>query len=237
MAIGLARLVHDELEAYGTDGGQMTTEDELVDLVAALRAVLRRLGRSLKLPFRDYTSFRTYWLKENASGSWQARRDLLETLFGPLHEQLLSLEEDTFDALVDPVSPHGSTGWPRVDEEIRELRRRFQTASTSQDYRALGTNCVGVLEALGKVVYDPARHLRKGETEPPVDKTKMRIGRYVEMTLPGESNEELRGVANKVIELAHHVKHSETATRRSAGIAADSVILLANMLRRLDRDV
>ncbi|MFN6545039.1 hypothetical protein [Mycolicibacterium nivoides] len=41
---------------------------------------------------------------------------------------------------------------------------------------------------------------------------------------------------NKVIELAHSVKHSTGSTRREAGIAADSVIMLANILRRVDQD-
>jgi hypothetical protein len=43
-------------------------------------------------------------------------------------------------------------------------------------------------------------------------------------------------VANKIIELAHGVKHSATPTRREAGIAADAVILLANILRRVDQE-
>jgi hypothetical protein len=36
--------------------------------------------------------------------------------------------------------------------------------------------------------------------------------------------------------LAHQVKHRPTPTRREAGIAADAVILLSNMLRRLDQE-
>ena len=57
---------------------------------------------------------------------------------------------------------------------------------TTQDYRAIGTNCLGVLEALGAVVCDQAKHLREGETVPPRDKTNMRIGSYIEDALPAE---------------------------------------------------
>jgi hypothetical protein len=39
-----------------------------------------------------------------------------------------------------------------------------------------------------------------------------------------------------VIEMAQEVKHRSTRNRREAGIAADSVILLANILRRLDEE-
>jgi len=166
-----------------------------------------------------------------------ALSDLLDERFEPLHHhRLMRLEETTLEALVNPVSPRAGTGWPVVDEEIKELRRRFQSSTTAQDYRAVGTHCVGVLDALSRTVYDPSRHLREGETVPPPDKSKQRIGRYVEDTLAGPEHEDLRALTNKAIEFAHHVKHSPTPTRREAGIAADAVILLANILRRLEQE-
>lgn len=88
-------------------------------------------------------------------------------------------------------------------------------------------------EALSAQVYDPAHHLRDGEAEPPVANTKARIERFIEDAAPGSSNAALRKLARSAIEFAQHVKHSNTPTRREAGIAADAVILLANILRRL----
>jgi hypothetical protein len=85
-------------------------------------------------------------------------------------------------------------------------------------------------------VYDAGKHLRDDETVPPRDKTNMRIGRFIEDASAGPHNADLRGLANKVAALAHHVKHAPTPTRRDAGIASDAVILLANMLRRLGED-
>ncbi|EIV92132.1 hypothetical protein [Frankia sp. QA3] len=202
--------------------------------VEALRAVLRRLAPPFEVPFRDFSSFRTYWIKNEMSGSWAARREYLETIFGPLRARLLRMEEARLeDQLATPISPRSATGWPDVDREIQELRRHFHLASAPQDYRGIGTDCVDVLIALGRTVYDPQRHLRPGETVPPPDKTKQRLGRFIEGALPGTGNADLRGLATKTSELAHHVKHNTTPTRREAGIAADAVILLVNMLRRL----
>lgn len=165
------------------------------------------------------------------------RRDLLENLFGPVQAELDRQEDAQFRAVnAEAVSPRTRTGWPKVDEELAELRRRFRTASTPQDYRDVGNRSVAVLEALSRTIYDPAVHLREGEVEPSVSKTKQRLGRYVEDSLAGKDNEAIRGVANKVIELTHDVKHSAAPTRREAGIAADSVIMLANILRRVDQD-
>jgi hypothetical protein len=233
-ATALSQLVHDDLQRYGTEGGERLSDDDLGLALRTLRAVLRRLGIDFDVPFHSFTGFKTYWLGQQMSGSWQARRSYLDGVFTPIDHQLVRLEEERFDSeLVSAISLRGRTGWTAVDTELNELRRRFRTSTTPQDYRAVGTYCVGVLEALGRTVYDPAKHLREGETPPPPDKTKQRLGRYVEVALAGSGNEELRGLINKAIEFAHHVKHSSTPTRSEAGIAADTVIMLANMLRRI----
>ena len=86
---------------------------------------------------------------------------------------------------------------------------------------------------LSATVYDPSKHCPDGMSEPPIDKTDVRIGAYLSERLAGRENEELRGLAKKASALAHKVKHSPRADRTSAGIAADSVILLAHVLRRL----
>lgn len=236
VAVPLARLVHDELERYGTDGGQELGEDAIRAALQALRAVADRLGVSSFNPqFRDYGSFRSWWVRNDARGSWQARRDLLHELFESLHDQLADLEAGTLaSTLADPISSHARTGWGAVDEEISELRRHFLAARTPQDYRAIGNDCVHVTEALSRQVYDAACHLRPGEEEPPADKTKQRIGRFAEDAAPGPDNAAIRKLANATIEMAQHVKHSATPTRREAGIAADAVIQLATILRRLD---
>lgn len=97
----------------------------------------------------------------------------------------------------------------------------------------MGNDCVAVLERLSEVVFDADRHLQEGETIPPVPNTKLRIGRFVEHAASGPANQEVRKVARAVIELAQAVKHRSAPSRRDAGIAADSVIQLANILRRL----
>jgi len=233
-ALGLAQLAHEELEEYGTSGQDMRLDDDEVALVLkALKATLRRLNVPFpNLPFRNFKTFKSYWIHEGMSYSWAARREYLEGVFGPVHGRLEELEDWEFSSkLARPVSPRGRLDWPEVDEEIRELRRRFEAATTQQDYRAVGMACIGVLEALSAVVYNPAVHLRQGEEVPPRDKTKQRIGRFVETALPDDA--ELRRLVNAAIELAQKVKHNPTPTRRQAGIAADSVIMLANILRRL----
>jgi hypothetical protein len=91
-----------------------------------------------------------------------------------------------------------------------------------------------VIEALSRQVYDPSKHLRDGEEAPAVGKTKQRLERFVEDALPDRDSAALRKLVRASIEAAQEVKHSDTPMRRDAGVAADTVILLANLLRRLD---
>lgn len=192
------------------------------------------MGVPFDLPFSDYRRFYSYWVANGCSGSWQARRDILNGLFEPVHLELARLEDaEISSTLARPITTHPGTGWSRVDAEINELRRHFAMARSEQDYRNVGNDCVAVLERLSEAVFDPSRHLGPGEDSPPVANTKLRLGRFVEHAAEGPPNSKIRKVAGAVIELAHAVKHRGTPTRRDAGIAADSVIQLADILRRL----
>lgn len=234
VAVPLARLVHDEYQSRGTDNNPRISGHESRAVMAALRAVLKRLGVDFKPPFSDFDGFYTYWKKNNGYGSWGARRQMLAELFDPLHEQLADLEAGTVaSTLAEPVTSQPRTGWTRVDEEITELRRHFQNATTEQDYRNVGNDCVIVLERLSEAAYVRERHLFDGEEEPPVASTKNRLERVIEVDLAGSHNAALRKLVRAAIEQAQGVKHGATINRRYAGVAADSAILLANMLRRI----
>lgn len=239
-AISLARLVHAELEEFATNQKvERLNNDQISQAQRSLRLVLERHGISLVFPWRDYTTFRTYWITAGATGtgSWQARREMLAGLFGPVFAELDKLEDAHFSAtLADPVSPATGTGWPRVDQAVHDVRVRFRSAATSADYSDVGRRCIAVLEALSATVYDPEKHLRTDESEPPVAKTHLRITRFVEDSLDGSGNVEVRALVRKSAELAEAVKHRSVTTRRDAGIAADAAIMLANILRRVATD-
>ncbi|PPG65129.1 hypothetical protein C5C31_14745 [Rathayibacter rathayi] len=234
IAVPLARVVHEEYEAYGTHGSPLSNDDSRL-LVRALKAVLARLGiDTFDPPFRDFETFRKYWQANDGHGSWQARRDMLNDQFGAFHEMLDARETDSLTgALADPISPRKATGWQRVDEELNEMRRHFQAARPEQDYSNVGNDAVAALEALSAASYEHAHHGEPGANEPPVPKTKARLDRVVEVELPGSENAELRKVVRAAIELAQATKHRRNGDRRSAGMAADAVLLVVNLVRRL----
>ena len=234
VAVPLARVVHEEYEAYGTHGSPLSNDDSRL-LIRTLKAVLDRLGiDTFDPPFRDFETFHKYWRANDGYGSWQARRDMLDDRFDALHEMLDARETDSLTgALADPISPRKATGWQRVDEELNEMRRHFQAARTEQDYSNVGNDAVAALEALSAASYEHARHGGPSDVEPPVPNTKARLSRVVEVELPGSENAELRKLVRAAIELAQAAKHRRNGDRRSAGMAADAVLLVVNLVRRL----
>jgi hypothetical protein len=236
VADALVQLTHQEFEGYGTHGKQRLHDDDDVDLVSrAARSVCKRIGVEFpQLPFHNFSAFLKFWKLQGMSGSWAARRNYLDDAFRPTEEAMSRLQERTIDdALVDPVSPRGRTGWPEVDAEIQALRRRFDVASSPQDYSSVGTGCVRVLEAVADAAFDPNRDLDQGEPLIPRDKSKERLGRVVKRSLSGSEVELMRKLLNATIEVAHQVKHRRTPTRRDAGLATDAAIMVANLVRRL----
>src|SRR5690606_27724929 len=83
-AMALTHLVWDELIAFGTGGGNALDDKEIALAQRALIATLSRIGVTLSIPWRDFNTFKSHWLRNGCSGSWQARRDLLNDLFAPV---------------------------------------------------------------------------------------------------------------------------------------------------------
>ncbi len=234
----LVHLARTEFTAFGTSMTQRITDAESRLLLRACRVACDRADIAFpKLPFRDLEGFREHWIAEEMAGNYGKRRRYLEILFEPIEEEILNRSLKTWrDALVTPVSPRSGTGWEAIDAEIRELRERFAAARTDQDHCAVGAVCVRVLETLGEVAYDPAIHLTAGVPMPTRNQTKVRFEAVIAHAIPGPENDHLRKLARAIVEQAQEVKHSRTPSRRDAGIAADSVIMLVNMLRRLVDD-
>jgi|GEM_PF-677847 len=233
ISLDLFGLVTLELEKYGTDSSNILADTDIEKVIKVLKSVLRRLGIILELPFRNFTTFRSYWISNGASNSWQARRDILETLFHDCRGALDALEEGRLTKPLTNPADQPNVDWPEVDNEIRELRRKYESAVTPQDFRALGTNCIGVLEAVGMMVYDPLLDLRGEEKSLAYDRIKDRLNRYIERRLPEDENEELRKVIKATIALANRLKHRTIPDALMAGIAADTTIYVTSMIRRL----
>lgn len=232
----LIRLLHQELEAFETHGRTRVTEDDDFRLlVRACQRVTKRAGVIFpELPFRDLPGFRTFWISNGMSGSWAARRIYADDLLSPVESEIYLLQQRMWDEpLLRPITPHSVTGWTTLDGEIEELRTRFAVARSAQDHSAVGNACVRILELLGDVAFDSVRYVPAEEEVPQRSNTKKRFDLIIDSEFQGSDNHHLRKLARATMEVAQQVKHQGTPSRRDAGIAADTVIALVNILRRI----
>ena len=243
-AVWLAGFCHKIFESYGTGGDYVRdtaiTNEQSRAMIRLLITLCRKMHVDFNPEFRDFNGFYSYWCDHDAKGSYDMRRSMVGKIFEPL---LIKLEDRQIDqdvrndSLVQPIQSSRNLGWPDVDAEIEHMRDDFRQAKETLDYSNIGNDAVGVLEKLSATVFaiaDREGLIRDGErgdlTE---DKTKNRLEFFVERKMNGDSAK-LQDLCKAVVEAAQSTKHNrQTTTRKSAGITADSVIMLANILRRL----
>lgn len=242
LAKSLLTLLRDEFVSYGTDGSDMRLDDQTVKPVLRATKMITKRNNLTEpaLPFRDFTGFMDYWRKEGMSGggSWAVRRGYIQDIFNPIIDAIEEKQDEIYiTQLSTPVSEQPVIGdWVKLKDEITQLRNRFAGAKTPQDFSAVGTACVRIIEGLSRVAYKQDIHGEDTDTsEPPVDKTNIRIGRVIECGLGGRKNAELRSLAKSSSEVAHKVKHATTPNALQAGIACDATILLTSIVQRIEQ--
>jgi hypothetical protein len=86
-------------------------------------------------------------MRNGATGSWQARRDLLEALFEPVRERILAIEIRNLEGRI----PEQSLAGLREPAAIQEHLRRMQRAVTDDPALVIGTG-KELIESTAKTV-------------------------------------------------------------------------------------
>ncbi|MDX3077874.1 hypothetical protein [Streptomyces sp. MI02-7b] len=95
-ALALTQLLHEDFVAKGTGGGERMNDEEVTIAIKGHRALLQRLAVAPPdFPFKDFTGFHNYWRRNGMSGGggWQARREYVEDLLGPVRAALDKLQD------------------------------------------------------------------------------------------------------------------------------------------------
>lgn len=120
------------------------------------------------------------------------------------------------------------TGWRRVDRQCQEVRLRLDTASSEEQYQAVGLLCREVLISVAQEVFAPEQH----DTDIPVSETdaKRMLEAIFDAELRGGANEEARAHAKAAVRLALALQHKRTADFRTAALCAEATFSVVNML-------
>ena len=140
--------------AVSTGGPRI--DDVNAEYKEALVNLTRELGNwSIQnpIPYRDLWDWYGKWSSGDLP-TYQSRREYIRGLIGPLEARLRDgLSSAGTVVLQEP------TGWPRVDRTLGEIRNRLESASTEEQFQAVGLLCREALISLAQTVFDPDRHL------------------------------------------------------------------------------
>lgn len=148
ISLALMDLIRDDLTRSGTSGGQRITDVGMRLAIRALRRVTARTGIEFDLPFRDHTTWREWWIRKGAKGSYRKRRDLLHGLFDESYGALEEARDSELDGITSateaefPVQVHSeapvetlnssSSQAPEGNWDISEGERRPNQESNGE---------------------------------------------------------------------------------------------------------
>lgn len=236
LAATLVETIQVELIAYLRSSLQrISGQVEMQLLFRSVTSVCARLRVPFpSLGFMDFRSLNVYFRDNHPSADTQEKIHLVEALFAPVSADIYAAAvKSDFVDLMHPVTPHSGTGWRDIDREIEEMKTSFRVARTAQAHTGIGNTCVRIIQLLCDVTFDPDRHKADPAKRYNRSDTKDRLEAVIEIELPGPSNAALRKYCRSLVELSQDTKHATTPNRQQAGMSADGVIALANMLRRI----
>lgn len=184
---------------------------------------LRRRNIENPIKYADLWEWYGRWSSGDLP-SYASRRSFLAELFNPLLERLRDVAAGRVGEAVEP------TGWPRVDRNVDELRRRLAEATTEEQYQAVGLLCREALISLGQAVYDPDDHESPDGVEPSDTDARRMLEAYIAAELGGRQNQETRRLAQAALRLALALQHHRTAGFRQAAMCVEATTTMVNLI-------
>lgn len=125
---------------------------------------------------------------------------------------------------------NSSAGWPKVDRQVEEMRARFGTAATEEQYQTVGLLCREVLISLAAAVYDANRHPILDHVKTSPTDAKRLLEAVIAVELEGAGGEQARHHAKAAVSLADALQHKRTADFRAAALCAEATISVVNLV-------
>jgi hypothetical protein len=223
-AAAVLQKMKDIMISVATGGPRIESANaEYRDLYAAADKELRIRGVDHANPFPDLWDWYGRWSSGDLP-SYRSRREFVASLLNPMIEQVRAHRPG---AAMPPVVP---TGWPRVDRQVGEARRRLAEAQTEEQFQAVGLLCREVLVSLAQAVHDPAHHPSLDGVPASETDAKRMLEAYIAAELVGSSHEALRRHAKAAYALAIELQHKRTASFRETALCVEASSSIVNVI-------
>lgn len=212
--------------SVATGGNRIQDEDKRYKELH-IRAL--RNCKKLNLIYNNtYSSLWDWYGKWKAEfATYQERRDYIRNLFEPT---LSYFEEKGNNNPIDTIIELDD--WDRIKRTITKIKRDSDIAKNEEDFQSIGLLCREVIISLAQVVYIPWLHGDKDDKGVSISETDAvrMIGNYLNYSLSGSSNEELRSYAKNANKLANMLTHKRNATKKDMLLAVSATISLINFI-------
>ena len=180
------------------------------------------------IPYADLWDWYGKW-RSGDLPTYHSRREYIGGLFSPLETRLREGPSSRgADVFPEP------TGWTRVDRTLGEARQRLESASTEEQFQAVGLLCREALISLAQTVFKPNRHPPVDDVEPSKTDAKRMLDRYLAFEVSGKLNKILRRHAKASLDLANELQHKRTARFREAALCAEATASVVNIIAILE---
>jgi hypothetical protein len=193
--------------------------DQFQRTYALVAAALARRGIENPLPYGSLWDWYGRWTSGDMP-TYQSRRVFVGEIFNPLVNRIRT-------GRVEEFTP---TGWTRVDRTVGELRDRLASATTEEQFQAVGLLCREALISLAQAVYVAERHPPLDGVAPSQADANRMLGAYIAVELGGGAHEEARRHGSSALNLAVGLQHRRTATFRDAAMCVEATTSVINIV-------
>ena len=185
---------------------------------------LKSRGIENPVPYGDLWNWYGKWSSGDLP-TYQSRRQHLQALLEPLEKRLRNPSSRRMADLFQEPS-----GWPRVDRALEEVKIRLESASSEEQFQAVGLVCRELLISLAQSVFDSTRHPALDQVKASKTDAKRMLERYLAAELEGASNSFARKFAKTSLDLAVHLQHDRSADFRTAALCAEATASVVNVV-------
>lgn len=213
--------------AVSTGGPKIQTVDsEYKAQYALLDGYLKKLGANNPNPYKSLWDWYGRWSQGDLT-TYASRRRFIPDLYQPLVDLISKSSEES---MIEEYTP---TGWDRVDRTIYEMRQQLNTAINEEQFQAIGMLGRETIITIAQQVYNKEIHAPIDSVDPSETDSKRMLDAFLSYELSGSSNERTRKFAKSAVDMANHLTHNRTATRRDASMCLTSVTAVASLIKTI----
>jgi hypothetical protein len=208
------------LIAVATGGPRIAdVNDEYQRNYAVVAGALAQRGLENPVPYGSLWDWYGRWSSGDLP-TYRSRRELVAEIVGPLIARLRT-------GLVEEFEP---TGWVRVDRTVGEIRDRLASATTEEQFQAVGLLCREALISVAQAVFVAERHpTLDGVAVSPTDAKRM-LDAYITVALSGDANKFARSHARSALDFSVNLQHKRTATFRDAAMCVEATTAVVSTI-------